>query len=90
MAFICPQKRQVRNIVKRYGSVIREKTSHPHTFPTLYATTARNGWGIKRLQQVLGIRVCNVAAFHLYRAALHEILKKQGRLRGLGGFKFVS
>jgi site-specific recombinase XerD len=48
------KQRQVRNIVKRYGSVIG-KDVHPHTFRHSYAIhCVRNGWDIRRLQQVLG------------------------------------
>ena len=48
---------QVRNIVKRYGSVIG-KDVHPHTFRHSYAIhCVRNGWDIRRLQRCLGIRV---------------------------------
>ena len=51
------KQRQVRNIVKRYGSVIG-KDVHPHTFRHSYAIhSVRNGWDIRRLQRCLGIRV---------------------------------
>src|SRR5674536_147745 len=46
------KQRQVRNIAKRYGSVIG-KDVHPHTFRHSYAIhCVRNGWDIRRLQQV--------------------------------------
>jgi site-specific recombinase XerD len=55
----------VRNIVKRYGSII-EKDVHPHTFRHSYAIhCVRNGWDIRRLQQVLGHSSLNVTAVYL-------------------------
>ena len=60
-----PKQRQVRNIVKRYGSVIG-KDVHPHTFRHSYAIhCVRNGWDIRRLQQVLGHSSLNVTAVYL-------------------------
>ena len=59
------KQRQVRNIVKRYGSVIG-KDAHPHTFRHSYAIhCVRNGWDIRRLQQVLGHSSLNVTAVYL-------------------------
>ena len=59
------KQRQVRNIVKRYGSVI-EKTVRPHTFRHSSAIhCVRNGWDIRRLQQVLGHSSLNVTAVYL-------------------------
>jgi len=59
------KQRQVRNIVKRYGSVIG-KNVHPHTFRHSYAIhCVRNGWDIRRLQQVLGHSSLNVTAVYL-------------------------
>jgi len=59
------KQRQVRNIVKRYGSVIGKKV-HPHTFRHSYAIhCVRNGWDIRRLQQVLGHSSLNVTAVYL-------------------------
>ena len=59
------KQRQVRNIVKRYGSVIG-KDVHPHTFRHSYAIhCVRNGWDIRRLQQVLGHSSLNVTAVYL-------------------------
>ena len=59
------KQRQVRNIVKRYGSVIG-KDVHPHTFRHSYAIhCVRNGWDIRRLQQVLGHSNLNVTAVYL-------------------------
>ena len=51
--------------VKRYGSVIG-KDVHPHTFRHSYAIhCVRNGWDIRRLQQVLGHSSLNVTAVYL-------------------------
>jgi len=59
------KQRQVRNIVKRYGSVIG-KDVHPHTFRHSYAIhCVRNGWDIRQLQQVLGHSSLNVTAVYL-------------------------
>jgi integrase/recombinase XerD len=59
------KQRQVRYIVKRYGSVIG-KDVHPHTFRHSYAIhCVRNGWDIRRLQQVLGHSSLNVTAIYL-------------------------
>ena len=59
------KQRQVRNIVKRYGSVIG-KDVYPHTFRHSYAIhCVRNGWDIRRLQQVLGHSSLNVTAVYL-------------------------
>ena len=59
------KQRQVRNIVKRYGSIIG-KDVHPHTFRHSFAThCVRNGWDIRRLQQVLGHSSLNVTAVYL-------------------------
>ena len=59
------KQRQVRNIVKRYGSIIG-KDVHPHTFRHSYAIhCVRNGWDIRRLQQVLGHSSLNVTAVYL-------------------------
>ena len=59
------KQRQVRNIVKRYGSNIG-KDIHPHTFRHSYAIhCVRNGWDIRRLQQVLGHSSLNVTAVYL-------------------------
>jgi len=59
------KQRQVRNIAKRYGSVIG-KDVHPHTFRHSYAIhCVRNGWDIRRLQQVLGHSSLNVTAVYL-------------------------
>jgi integrase/recombinase XerD len=59
------KQRQVRNIVKRYGSTIG-KDVHPHTFRHSYAIhCVRNGWDIRRLQQVLGHSSLNVTAVYL-------------------------
>jgi integrase/recombinase XerD len=59
------KQRQVRNIVKRYGSMIG-KDVHPHTFRHSYAIhCVRNGWDIRRLQQVLGHSSLNVTAIYL-------------------------
>ena len=59
------KQRQVRNIVKRYGSIIG-KDVHPHTFRHSYAIhCVRNGWDIRRLQQVLGHSNLNVTAVYL-------------------------
>jgi integrase/recombinase XerD len=59
------KQRQVRNIVKRYGSGIG-KDVHPHTFRHSYAIhCVRNGWDIRRLQQVLGHSSLNVTAVYL-------------------------
>ncbi len=59
------KQRQVRNIVKRYGSVI-DKDVHPHTFRHSYAIhCVRNGWNIRRLQQVLRHSSLNVTAVYL-------------------------
>jgi integrase len=59
------KQRQVRNIVKRYGSVIG-KDVHPHTFRHSYAIhCVRNGWDTRRLQQVLGHSSLNVTAVYL-------------------------
>ena len=59
------KQRQVRNIVKRYGSVIG-KDVHPHTFRHSYAIhCVRNGWDIRRLQQLLGHSSLNVTAVYL-------------------------
>ena len=59
------KQRQVRNIVKRYGSVIG-KDIHPHTFRNSYAIHfVRNGWDIRRLQQVIGHSSLNVTAVYL-------------------------
>ena len=59
------KQRQVRNIVKRYGSIIG-KDVHPHTFRHSYAIhCVRNGWDIRRLQQMLGHSSLNVTAVYL-------------------------
>lgn len=59
------KQRQVRNIVKRYGSVIG-KDVHPHTPQHSYAIHClRNGWDIRRLQQVLGHSSLNVTTVYL-------------------------
>jgi len=59
------KQRQVRNIVKHYGSFIG-KDVHPHTFRHSYAIhCVRNGWDIRRLQQVLGHSSLNVTAVYL-------------------------
>ena len=59
------KQRQVRNIVKHYGSIIG-KDVHPHTFRHSYAIhCVRNGWDIRRLQQVLGHSSLNVTAVYL-------------------------
>jgi integrase/recombinase XerD len=59
------KQRQVRNIIKRYGSVIG-KDVRPHTFRYSYAIhCGRNGWDIRRLQQVLGHPSLNVTAVYL-------------------------
>jgi integrase/recombinase XerD len=59
------KQRQVRNVVKRYGSIIG-KDVHPHTFRHSYAIhCVRNGWDIRRLQQVLGHSSLNVTAVYL-------------------------
>lgn len=59
------KQRQVRNIVKRYGSVIG-KDVHPHTSRHPYAIhCVRNGWDIRRLQQVLGHSSLNVTTVYL-------------------------
>jgi integrase/recombinase XerD len=59
------KQRQVRNIVKRYGSVIG-KDVHSHTFRHSYAIhCVRNRWDIRRLQQVLGHSSLNVTAVYL-------------------------
>jgi site-specific recombinase XerD len=59
------KQRQVRNIVKRYGDIIG-KDVHPHTFRQSYAIhCVRNGWDIRRLQQVLGHSNLNVTAVYL-------------------------
>jgi site-specific recombinase XerD len=59
------KQRQVRNIVKRYGSVIG-KDVHPHTFRHSYAIyCVRNGWDIRRLQQILGHSSLNTTAIYL-------------------------
>jgi integrase/recombinase XerD len=59
------KQRQVRNIVKRYGDVIG-KDVHPHTFRHSFAIhCVRNGWDIRRLQQVLGHSSLNVTAVYL-------------------------
>jgi integrase/recombinase XerD len=59
------KQQQVRNIVKRYGSMIG-KDVHPHTFRHSYAIhCVRNGWDIRRLQQVLGHSSLNVTAVYL-------------------------
>jgi integrase/recombinase XerD len=59
------KQRQVRNIVKSYGSIIG-KDVHPHTFRHSYAIhCVRNGWDIRRLQQVLGHSSLNVTAVYL-------------------------
>jgi integrase/recombinase XerD len=65
----CPiftlKKRQVRNIVKRYGDIIG-KDVHAHPFRHSYAILCvRNGWDIRRLQQVLGHSSLNVTAVYL-------------------------
>jgi integrase/recombinase XerC len=55
----------MRNIVKRYGSIIG-KDVHPHTFRHSYAIhCVRHGWDIRRLQQVLGHASLNVTAVYL-------------------------
>ena len=46
----------MRNIVKRYGSIIG-KDVHPHTF--------RHGVDLRRLQQVLGHSNINTTAIYL-------------------------
>jgi integrase len=44
------KQRQVRNIAKRYGSVIG-KDAHPHTFRHSYAIyCVRNGWMLLKQQ----------------------------------------
>jgi integrase/recombinase XerD len=59
------KQRQVRNIVKRYGDIIG-KDVHPHTFRHSFAIyCVRNGWDIRRLQQVLGHSSLNVTAVYL-------------------------
>ncbi len=59
------KQRQVRNIVKRDGSVIGKRV-RPHTFRHSYAIhCVRNGWDIRRLQQVLGHSSLNVTAVYL-------------------------
>lgn len=56
------KQRQVRNIVKHYGSIIG-KDVHPHTFQHSYAIhCVRNGWDIRRLQQVLEHSSMNTTA----------------------------
>lgn len=60
--FLPQKQRQVRNVVKRYGDIIG-KDVHPHTFRYSYAIhCVRNGWDIRRLQQVLGHSSLNVKA----------------------------
>ena len=47
-------QQQVRNIVKKYSQSIGV-SAHPHTFRHSFAIhCVRNGWDIRRLQQVLG------------------------------------
>ena len=59
------KQRQVRTIVKRYGDIIG-KDIHPHTFRHSFAIhCVRNGWDIRRLQQVLGHSSLNVTAVYL-------------------------
>ncbi|MGZ8880335.1 MAG: tyrosine-type recombinase/integrase [Halobacteriota archaeon] len=59
------KQRQVRNIVKRYGSVIG-KDVHPHTSQHSHAIhCVRNGWDLRRLQQVLGHSSLNVTTVYL-------------------------
>ena len=69
--FALKQRRQVRNIAKRYGSVIG-KDVHPHTFRHSHAIhCVRNGWDIRRLQQVLGHSSLNVKRQMLVAVKLH-------------------
>ncbi len=59
------KQRQVRNIVKRYGDIVG-KDVHPHTFRHSFAINCvRNGWDIRRLQQVLGHSSLNTTAVYL-------------------------
>jgi integrase/recombinase XerD len=59
------KQRHVRNVVKRYGDTIG-KDVHPHTFRHSFAIhCVRNGWDIRRLQQVLGHSSLNVTAVYL-------------------------
>jgi integrase/recombinase XerD len=72
------KQRQVRNIVKRYGSIIG-KDVHPHTFRHSFAIhCVRNGWDIRRLQQVLGHSSLNVTAVYLqfYDSDIKELYDK--------------
>ena len=59
------KQRQVRTIVRRYGDIIG-KDIHPHTFRHSFAIhCVRNGWDIRRLQQVLGHSSLNTTAVYL-------------------------
>jgi site-specific recombinase XerD len=49
------RQRWAREIVRRYGARIGRRGLHPHTFRHSFAIhCVRNGWDIRRLQQVLG------------------------------------
>jgi site-specific recombinase XerD len=59
------KQRQVRNVVNRYGATVG-KDVHPHTFRHSFAIhCVRNGWDIRRLQQVLGHSSMNTTAVYL-------------------------
>ena len=59
------KQRQVRNVIKRYGATIG-KDIHPHTFRHSFAIhCVRNGWDLRRLQQVLGHRRMATTAVYL-------------------------
>jgi integrase/recombinase XerD len=58
-------KRQVWHLVKRYGATIG-KDVHSHTFRHAFAINCvRNGWDIRRLQQVLGHYSLTTTAVYL-------------------------
>jgi integrase/recombinase XerD len=49
------RQRWAREIVRRYGARVGRHGLHPHTFRHSFAIhCVRNGWDIRRLQQVLG------------------------------------
>jgi site-specific recombinase XerD len=57
--------RQVENVVKRYGRLI-DRDIHPHTFRHSFAIhCVRQGWDIRRLQQVLGHSSMATTAIYL-------------------------
>ena len=59
------KQRQVRNLIKRYGATVG-KDVHPHTFRHSFAIyCVRNGWDIRRLQQILGHSSLNTTAVYL-------------------------